>query len=246
MKHTIRIFISFLLFACLLCAFSGAAALDPSRENCETQRLRSCNILTLKTNLYTRDRPVIVFFPGGNECGDIGETVKWIRRYELYNRLEADLVAVSFRRNPLKPSDWKNPCNDLLAFLQEKYAASPFPVIIDAVSLGGYGGCYLAQILNENGIPVLELNMADACIPRYITADWLTQLAAQGTRVNLWGCNGKTNASAETRSLIAALEGTENIRGVIVDASHGAVLHTAIYDHGLHGEYAADRPTEEE
>ena len=237
MKQPIRSLTAFLLFACLLCACISAAALDPSRENCETQRLKSCNILTLKTSRYSADRPVIIFFPGGNECGEIGETIKWIRRYELYDSLEADLIAVSFRRSPLKPSDWKIPCEDLLAFLREKHAASPFPIIIDAVSLGGYGGCYLAQILNENGIPVKELNMADACIPRYITADWLTQLAAMGTRVNLWGCNAKTNVSAETRSLIAALDGTENIHGVIVDAGHGAVLHTAIYDHGLHSEY---------
>jgi hypothetical protein len=238
MKHPFRNLTSFFLFVLLICVFSGAAAADTSRDNCETQRLQSCNILTLKTNQYAGDRPVIIFFPGGNECGNIGDTAKWIRRYELYDHLDTDLVAVSFRRKPLKPSDWKNPCNDLLAFLKEKAADSPFPVIIDAVSLGGYGGCYLAQILNENGIPVKELNMADACLPRYITEEWLTQLAGLGTQVNLWGCGGKSNASIETRRLITALEGTENIRGVIVDAGHGAVLHTAIYEHGLHEEFS--------
>ena len=234
-------FTAVILCALLVCAVTCAAAVDTSKDNCASMRLRSCNIMELKTNAYTEGRPVIVFFPGGNECGDIGDTIRWVRRYRLYDELDVDLIAVSFRRQPLKSSDWKNPCDDLLAFLQEKYAVSPFSVIIDAVSLGGYGGCYLAQVLNENGIPVKELNMADACIPRYVTADWLRQLAGLGTQVNLWGCSGRTNVSAETRAFITELEGTENVSGVIVDASHGAVLHTAIYTHGLHGEYKTER-----
>ena len=231
-----------LLCLLLACAVTAAPAADTSRENCETLRLASCNLLALKTNQYAEGRPVIVFLPGGNECGDLTLAARWLRRYELYDRLDADVVAAAFRRQPLKPSDWKNPCNDLLAFLREKAAGSPFPVLIDAVSLSGYGGCYLAQILCENGFPEVELNLADACIPRYVTAEWLTRLAEQGVRVNLWGCDGKANVSAETRRLIEELEGTENIRGVIVNAGHGAVLHSAIYDHGLHEAYMKKTP----
>lgn len=242
MKHTLRILIPFLLFVFLLGVLSGAQAADTSKGNCENRWLKSCTIMALKTNLYTPDRPVIIFMPGGNECGSITDTVRWLRRYQLYDQLDVDLIAVSFRRQPLKPSDWKNPCDDLLAFLKEN--APDSPVIIDAVSLAGYGGCYLAQILNENGIPVKELNMADACVRRYITEDWLRLLAGQGTQVNLWGCGGKTNVSVETRKLITALEGTENIQGVIVDADHGAVLHTAICSHGLHEEYKEKAPDE--
>ena len=41
-----------LLCLLLACAVTAAPAADTSRENCETQRLAGCNLLTLKTNQY--------------------------------------------------------------------------------------------------------------------------------------------------------------------------------------------------
>ena len=43
---------------------SGAQAADTSKNNCENRWLKSCNIMALKTNRYTPDRPVIICMVG--------------------------------------------------------------------------------------------------------------------------------------------------------------------------------------
>ena len=238
-KATVRVFSLLLCGLLLLSAFTGTArAADLSKQNCEFECLRHCNIMTLKTNQYTEGRPVIIFFPGKLECSKIVNTANWIRKYQLYDHLNADVIAAAFRSDPLKPQDWKGPAEDLLNYLLEKHEASPFTVAVDAVSASGYGGCYLAQLFNENGITVTELSLADAVIPNYVTAEWITQIAAMGTRVSLWGCQAKGNMSEEARRLIAELDGTENVRGVVLDTPHGQVLHDAIYEYGLHAEFS--------
>ena len=227
-----------LVLCCVLLALLTAAqAVEVSKKTWEFEFLRHGNIMTLKTNRYTADRPVIIFFPGTLESDSIVSTARWIQSYGLYDDLEADVIAACFRSKPLKPNDWEGPVNDLLAYLKEKHEAAPFPVVCDAVSASGYGGCYLVQLFGENGIPVKELNLADACIPRYVNEDWIRELAAKGTQINIWGCNGTGNLSAEARRLIGVLEGTENVGGAVLDTTHGKVLRQAIDEYGVHAEY---------
>ena len=225
---------AFLCFI-ILSVFPGRGrAADLSKENCSFEYLRHCNIMALKTNRYTEGRPVIIFLPGTLESGSIADTVRWIRNYGLYDGYDADVIAAAFRSRPLKLQDWKGPAEDILEYLRDRHKASPFYVSVDAVSSGGYGGCYLARLLEENGITVRELNLADACVPKLVTAEWIREIAAAGTRVNIWGCRGSGTMSAEARRLIEELDGTENVRGAVLDTPHGKVLHDAIYEHGAH------------
>ena len=172
--------VSVLLCLCLLFSCAGSAlGVDTSRDNCQIERLRYSVIATLKTNRYEAGRAVIIFFPGGMECNRIDSVLRFVRGYELYDEVEADIIAVSFKFNALKPRDWEQPAQDVMEYLKERYEPGHFPIIVDALSFGGYGGWYMAKILNENGMPVKELNMADACLPRYITEEWLRDLAGQ-------------------------------------------------------------------
>lgn len=236
-----------ILFCCLmlLSVFPPAAcAVEVSKQNWAFEFLRHGNIMTLKTNQYTADRPVIVFFPGTLESDSIVNTARWIQKYGLYDDLEADVIAACFRSKPLKPNDWEGPVGDLLEFLKEKHEAAAFPVVCDAVSASGYGGCYLVQLFNESGIPVRELNLADACIPRYVNEEWIRELAAMGTQVNIWGCRASGSMSAEARRLIEVLQGTENVGGAVLDTTHGQVLRRAMDDYGVHAEYRRTKRTE--
>ena len=233
----IRIFPALLICLCLLCT-GTAFAVDTSAENCVRESLSRCNITTLRTNQYTAGRPVIIFFPGYYEANSNKNLISFIRNYHLYDDVEADLIAVTVRGGNPWYRSWEPACPDLYEFLKDKYAASPFPIIVDTVSLGGYGGCWFVDYFRKNGIPVQELNLADACGYWCMTADWLRELACAGTRVNIWGCNGSLNISVDTRAMIAELEGTENIHCVVMDSAHGAVLSNAIHKYGLHAEYA--------
>ena len=231
--------VSVLLCLCLLFSCAGSAlGVDTSRDNCQIERLRYSVIATLKTNRYEAGRAVIIFFPGGMECNRIDSVLRFVRGYELYDEVEADIIAVSFKFNALKPRDWEQPAQDVMEYLKERYEPGHFPIIVDALSFGGYGGWYMAKILNENGMPVKELNMADACLPRHVSADQLRETALSGTQVNAWGCYSSANVSKETRSIIDTLEGEgiPNFRGVLIQCSHGQVLSKAIHEYGLHSE----------
>lgn len=226
------------LLCLALLAVSGAApALDVSRENGQPERLKKSNLMTFKTNAYTEDRPLIIFFPGSKECSDLAGAMRFIRNYHLYNDIEADLIVVTIKTGGIRPRDWEAPSRDVLDFVREKYGDKRPEIVVDAVSFGGYGGCYLTQLFNENGMQVKELNLADACIPHSVTAEWLQELALSGTQVNAWGCYGSTNVSRETREIIEKLDGTERFRGELIRCSHGQVLSMAIHEFGLHAEY---------
>ena len=226
-----------LLCLVLLAVHGAALGLDVSRENGQPERLKKSNIMTFKTNRYTEDRPLIIFFPGSKECSDLSGTMRFIRKYHLYDNVEADLIAVTIKTGGIRPRDWEAPSQDMLAYVQEKYGSLKPTIIVDAVSFGGYGGCYLAQLFSENGFPVKELNLADGTIPNSVTADWLRELAGSGIQVNVWGCYGSINVSREGRRIVEELEGTENFQGKLLKCSHGQVLHFAIWENGLHAEY---------
>ena len=245
MKKRLIALLSLLACLCLLRVDSASAA-DVSAGNCAREKLSRCNITTLLTNRYTEGRPVIIFFPGYDEATSNKNLINFIRNYHLYDDVEIDLVAVTLRGSTPWHRDWEPACRDLYDFLKDKYAASPFPIVVDSLSLGGYGGCWLTEYFRKNGIPVRELNLADACGSWCISADWLRELAAGGTRVNIWGCGGSLNISKDTRAIIAELEGTENIQCVTMASSHGAVLSNAIHEYGLHAEYAVKQEESDE
>ena len=231
-----------LFLLCVLLLFSsGALAADTSAANCERSKLSHCNITTLQSNQYTAGRPVVIFFPGSKECNSYENVIRFIRNYHLYDDMETDLIAVTLRGSGAWYRNWEAAGVDLYEFLKDKYDASPFPVIVDAVSFGGYGGCWLTEYFRENGIPVEELNLADACGSYCISVDWVRDLALAGTRVNLWGCTGTSSISRDTRSCIEQLEGTANLTGTVIECSHGQVLNRAIYEYGLHAAYRTQK-----
>ena len=225
----------------ILCAFTGTArAVDLSWGNCKYEQWFFGCIMSLKSNEYSEDHPVIIFLPGVAECYDIAEAVQWMKNYHLYDYLDVDLITAAFWEEPLRTGEWENLSANLLEFVKRRYEESEFTVILDTVSSGGYGGCVLTQMLMENGIPVKELNLADACVPNYVTEELITEIAANGTQVNIWAGNNNSAVPEETRRIVEELEGTENVNGVLLDVWHGEVLNRAIYEYGLHSEYIAE------
>jgi len=241
-KLPILIWILALVTCLIVFGASTALAVDTSKDNCHTEVFRSCRITTLNTNQYTGNRPLIIFFPGSNECDNAQKTIGFIRKYELYDGIEADLIAVSIKTEcGGNHHDWEGVSRDVLEFIKDKYYSlcddEKFPIIVDAVSFGGYGGCYLTQLFMENGLFVDELNLADACGAYCIKASWVQELAEAGTKVNVFACTGSGKISQETRAIIAALDGSRNFYGATFYTSHGKVLQYAIYNDGLHSEY---------
>ena len=239
-KSVFRLSLSLLCLLCALSLCTCALAADTSKANCTGRKLRHCDITELLSNRYTEGRPVIVFFPGSEECNSRQKAISFIRGYKLYDGLEVDLVSVTLHGENVWYRDWESAVRDLFEFLKEKYDVSPFPVIADAVSFGGYGGCYLAQYFTENGIPVQELNLADACGSYCIQADWIRRIAEAGTQVNLLACTGTSRMSRDTRAIIEAVEGTENCASMLLECRHGEVLGVAIHERGLHAAYASE------
>ena len=222
-----------------LCIAPEASAADVSYSNWRTDAKFYSGIMSLKTNTYNADRPLIILLPGVGEFSDVREAAKWIRNYHLYDDLDVDVATAAFWYEPFRISEWVKLSAEMLEFLQEKRdESSPFKVIIDAVSYSGYCGCFLAQLLTENGFQVEELNLADAIIPNQMSTDWLREIAAQGIRINIWASNRDGEMHEAGRAALEELQGTENIGGLVMDVWHGEILSSAIHDHGLHSEYA--------
>ena len=221
------------------CFAPGAFAADVSYSNWRTDARYYTGIMSLKTNAYSAERPLVIMLPGVGEFADVTEAARWIRNYHLYDEVDVDVLTAAFWYEPFKITEWDKLSAELTEFLLSKLdESSPFTVIIDSVSYSGYCGCYLAKMLTENGIKVAELNLADAVVPEHVTADMVRELAAAGIRVNIWGSDAAGEMHEAGRALIEELEGTENVTGVVLDVWHGEILSSAIHDQGLHSEYA--------
>ena len=241
LRHVIRF--SFIILSLLTQLFTSTAfAVDTSKENCTSSRLDHCNIIELNTNkYYGSNRPLIIFFPGANECNNLQKAIGFVRKYALYDDIEADVIVVALRTEGISHYDFRKVSDDLLDYLSDTYNSltddDKLPIIIDAVSFGGYGGCYLTDLLMKNNIWVEELNIADGRWAFCIPIDWVKQMALAGTKINVWGCHSSGKISVQTRELIDALDGSYNFYGEVLDSSHGEVLYTAIYENGLHSEW---------
>ena len=232
-----RSLVALFLCLCLLMLCTGAAfAVDLSRQNTVLTKMPHCAITGLQTNQYAADRPVIIFFPGSRECFSAYNTLSFIKSLEIFSDLDVDVLFITLPKANLWFRLWEKADQDLCDFLKDKYEAAQFPVIIDATSFGGYGGCFLTDLLRENGIPVQELNLADACNSNCVYSDWVRDIALAGTKVNIWGTDSEFNISKNTCKVIEELEGTENVSSMVLDCYHGRALYTAIHEHGLHSD----------
>lgn len=225
------------LCLCLLVLCTGAAfAADLSGKNTVQTKMSGCIITVLQSNLYAADRPVIIFFAGSRDCFSSYNTLTFMQDQEIYNVLDVDILFITLPKSSLRYTLWEKADQDVCDFLKDKYAAAHFPIIIDAVSFGGYGGCFLTDLLRENGIPVQELNLADACNSNCVYSDWIRNIALAGTKVNIWGTDSLFNISKNTCKVIEELEGTENVSSMVLECYHGRALYTAIHEHGLHSD----------
>lgn len=225
------------LCLCLLVLCTGTAfAVDLSNKNTVQTKMPGCTVTGLQSNLYAADRPVIIFFAGSRECFSAYNTLAFIRSMEIFNDLEVDILFITLPKANLWYKLWEKADRSLCDFLKDKYEAAHFPIIIDATSFGGYGGCFLTDLLRENGIPVQELNLADACNSNCVYADWIRDIALAGTKVNIWGTDSEFNISKNTCKVIEELEGTENISSMVLECRHGKTLYYAIHEHGLHSD----------
>lgn len=231
----IRPILSLLLCLCLLSLCTGTAfAVDLSRKTAVLNKMPHCTITGFESNRYIPDRPVIIFFLGSQECFSWLNGLTFIRDQKIFEDLDVDVLFLTMPKAELWYKLWEAADEDLYDFLRDKYEAAHFPIILDCVSFGGYGGCYLADLLRENGITVQELNLADACNSNCVYADQVQNIALAGTRVNIWGTKGSQNISKNTREVIEELDGTENVRTVILDCRHAKALTMAINEYGLH------------
>ena len=220
---------------------SSAFAVDTSKENTVVVQLEHCKIAYLCSNQYYGSRPLIIFIPGSNECTSIQKTVNWIRSYELYDDLDCDVIAFAMNSSSIWYRDWEDACEDVIAFISPYCMRltddEQFPIIIDAVSFGGYGGVYFVTCGKVNGIFVDELNLADACGVG-MDAELVREAITLGTHVNIFASSGSGDISRKTRNVTSELYGMPNFYGIDFPSPHGAVLHNAIFEHDLHSEYA--------
>ena len=232
-----RSLVSLLLCLCVLVLCAGPAyAVDLSRKNAVEIKKEHCVINGFSTNQFSEGRPVIIFFLGSQEYFAWLRSIEFIRKLKFFDSLDVDILFITMKKSHLMYRRWEPAGRDVCEYLQEKYESAHFPIIIDSVSFGGYGGIFLIGCLREAGIPVQELNLADACNSNCVTADMIREIAAGGTKVNIWGTTAKLNISANTRAIIEELEGTENISTIVLQCRHANALNKAIYEHGLHSD----------
>ena len=74
MKRRYAVLLPLVCLCVLLCAGSAFAA-DLSGSNCVREKLGHCNITTLATNQYTEGRPLVIFFPGSQECNSYQKVI---------------------------------------------------------------------------------------------------------------------------------------------------------------------------
>ena len=231
----VRSFISFLLCLCLLLLCTGTAfAADLSRNSAVQNKMKHCIITSFQTNRYADGRPLIVLLLGSKESFYWLDAIEFIRNQEIFGELDVDILFVTLPKSELRYTLWNTACEDVRSFIIDQAGTAVFPVIIDAASFGGYGGCLLTDLLQESDITVQELNLADACNSNCVHADWIREIAASGTQVNIWGTTAVNNISQNTREVIEELDGTENVFGTVLDCKHGNALYTAIHEYGLH------------
>lgn len=225
------------IFLCLLLT-TGAMAADTAFNHCEVIAMPNSHIAVSESNDWDTARPVIVFFPGTAECTSIQETMAFVNKYGLYDNLDVNFLAACFRKGGFDDKGWKKISQDVLDYLKPLYEEKPFPIIVDGVSFGGYAASYMAQLFEDNGIPVTEINLADGCVPFLVDAEWLKELAGKGVHVNVWGCYTTAEISKRTRNVIETLDGIENFYGALVEANHAQVLDRAIREQGLHSAFS--------
>lgn len=233
----VRSFISLLLCLCLLLLCTGTAfAADLSRNSAVQNKMKHCIITSFQTNRYADGRSLIVLLLGSKESFYWLDAIEFIRNQEIFGELDVDILFVTLPKSELRYTLWNTACEDVRSFIIDQAGTAIFPVIIDAASFGGYGGCLLTDLLQESDITVQELNLADACNSNCVHADWIREIAGSGTKVNIWGTTAKLNISANTRAIIEELEGTENISTIVLQCRHANALNKAIYEHGLHAD----------
>ncbi len=218
-----------------LAVFQSALAVDFTDDNYDVQELPHCEIISLNTNRFDGSRPLIIFLPGYMECDNINHVAHWIREYDLYDEVDADIVTTAFWQEPAGNGSWRFMAEDLAGCLSELETAGDLSVVIDSVSSSGFCGCYLAQLLRDKGVHVQELNLAEACSTYGVTVDLIRELAASGIRVNIWIGSEEAVWSKDSREYAAELEGTENVYSTVLNVEkHGQELAVAIHEHGLH------------
>jgi len=238
-KSVLRVAAFVLVVTIIMLTTNLACAQD--LEDTSIIQLDTCTLAVLETNEYYGSRPLMIFFPGSGECNNINSAVKWLESYHIYDDIDCDIIVVTKRSAGCEYRDWEPVAMEVLEYLEPYYSVLSdddiFPIIIDAVSFGGYGGVFFSELAMENGVFVDELNLADA-VSFPLTVERIQDLTLSGTFVNAWACNGGSDISKRTRNVIDELLGSRNFFGTTIYTSHGAVLSKAIQEEGLHSEFA--------
>ena len=230
----IRMLLILTMVLCFLFTCNNALAAEIARGQVSTINLQKSKIIVSKTNQYTPNRPILIFFPGAGQCTDTQEALNWVRYNHLYDDLDVDVIICQFS------SKWERSAEDLYDFLYPYQNAidddEELTIIIDAFSFGGYGGCCAALYLSQMGMQVKELNIADGCRPEYVNANLLQRILDVGVKLNIYGRRSSGEPSKTTCKMIDAMNGAEGFYGEVLDTSHAGVLKLAI-QRGLHSEY---------
>ena len=218
---------------------SSAYAVDLSQKPI-TYNVDHSSISELPDNIYSKERPLIIFFPGSGECFKIEKAWSFIKKYELYEYIDCDLLAVSVNTGHSKVSrdDWDSLAESLVEWINDRYEdlsdSDKFPIIVDCVSYGGVGGTYFVNRALKAGIWVDEINYLDAACTDTVTISQLEKYLNKGIWVNVYACTSGAEVSVNGRNLIDYFDGERYFYGKVLKTDHGRVLHDAIYEDGLH------------
>ncbi|MBR3280411.1 MAG: hypothetical protein IKI57_01010 [Clostridia bacterium] len=237
-----RFLCAFIIAIALIICTASANSEEVTQENMVVISLKHGNIACRDSNQYYGERPLIIFFPGSQECNSIYRVINFINNYDLYDDIDADIIVVTMYDKNMNSKSWEAVAEDLVFFLKEKYTSlsddDAFPIILDAVSFGGYGAITFAEEASLNGIFVDEINLADACNSDVVTAEMIESICNKGTTVNVYASTEGINISRNSRRIIDTLYGANHFNGEVLSTKHGKVLHDAIYINGLHSEYS--------
>ena len=237
-----RLLCAIIIAIALIICTASANSEEVTKENMVVISLSHGNIACRDSNRYYGKRPLIIFYPGSQECNSVYRGINFINMYELYDNIDADIIIVSMYNTNMDCTAWDGVAEDLVLFLKEKYKSlsddDVFPIIVDAVSFGGYGAIAFANEAMQNGIFVDEINLADACNTGVVTSEMIEGLCNKGTSVNVYASTEGMNISRNSRKIIEDLIGEKLFNGEVFYTKHGKVLHEAIYVSGLHSEYS--------
>lgn len=208
-------------------------------------------ICVAKTNDWTENRPVIIFFSGTGTCNNIGAIISNLAKKGYYNGLDANFVIGAFKSG--KEFDvngyTKTITQEVVDYIAQFYDKDhPFDIVVEGVSFGGMPAFSIIERFKKAGMQVTEVNLFDGLVYNKKSAQnrVLQDAVDSGAQINAWISSTMKGEAQVPIGCDASLNGFEftpiyskypNYKGVMVNAGHCEVIDRAYFDEGLHSEF---------